>query len=405
MAQPRPQFHFTPAFGWMNDPNGLVWHKGEYHLFYQYHPFSLSWGPMHWGHAVSRDLATWDHLPIALAPDEWGTIFSGSAVWDGDNTSGLVPGGGLVAVFSYHTQAQGVAFSTDGGRAWSKYEGNPVIPSPGTDFRDPKVFRHQGAWSMVLAAGDHLEFFRSSDLKSWVQTGRFDAALEVGVWECPDLFPLTTSGGERWVLLLSVAEGAPAGGSGTMYWVGDFDGDQFCPTTGSTWLDEGTDNYAGVTWNHAPGGERLFVGWMNNWRYGREIPAQGWRGAMTVPRRLCLAEEGRWLVQEPVVPPLGPERDRRVLLRAKEGESVSSRVPLAEGAFVDLIWDRKAATLTLDRSSSGLVEFHPSWIPSMTARLKEDAPILDLRILLDVTSIEVFAEGGKTVLTATVFPR
>lgn len=403
MAQPRPQFHFAPAFGWMNDPNGLVWHDGEYHLFYQYHPFSLTWGPMHWGHAVSPDLVNWEHLPIALAPDELGTIFSGSAVWDGENTSGLVPGGGLVAVFSYDNQAQGAAFSLDG-RHWSKFPGNPIVPSPGKDFRDPKVFRHDGGWSMVLAAGDHLEFYRSPDLLTWTPTGRFDARLDVGVWECPDLFPLPAGTGERWVLLLSVAEGAPAGGSGTMYWVGGYDGRGFVPTSGPTWLDGGTDNYAGVTWNHAPQGERLFLGWMNNWRYGKEIPAQGWRGTMTVPRRLSLAASGPWVVQEPVVPVLGPDCDRRVLLDKAVG-TTSYRVDLAQGAFVDLVWDPAASTLTLDRRFSGPTDFSSSWIPSMTVPLKELSGTLDLRILVDETSVEVFAEGGKTVITAAVFPR
>lgn len=411
---PRPLVHFTPPSAWMNDPNGLVYRGGEYHLFYQYHPHSLIWGPMHWGHAVSTDLVTWHHLPVALEPDELGTIFSGSAVWDGENTSGLVPGGGLVAVFSFDTQAQGLAFSTDRGRTWEKYAKNPILPALAKDFRDPKVFQEQNHWVMVIAVGDHLEFFSSPNLRDWHPTGRFDAALDRGVWECPDLFPLRTTEGLRWVLIVSVGDRAVNGGSGTLYWVGDWDGLGFRASSGPFWLDGGTDHYAGVTWNDAPDG-RILIGWMNNWRYAREIPSEGWRGSMTLPRTLTLEGSGPWLVQKPVSlagrrrrarpifeDGIGSVSDTELILGATSGPVV---VRWSKGE-VELIlrWDAPVQTLVLDRSRSGRVDFHPEFFPTMVASLKEPARVLDLRVILDGTSIEVFAEGGKTVITALVFP-
>jgi len=376
---------------------------------------------MHWGHAVSADLVHWEPLPVALEPDALGTIFSGSAVWDGDNTSGLVPGGGLVALFSFDMQAQGLATSTDRGRTWTKYPGNPVFPALAKDFRDPKVFWDEDHWSVVLAVGDHLEFFRSSNLREWTRTGRFDARLEVGVWECPDLFPLPTPTGDQWVLLLSVGDLAPNGGSGTCYWVGRWDGRTFEPGAGPTWLD-GTDNYAGVTWNGTPG-QRLFVGWMNNWRYARQTPADTWRGAMTVPRSLSL--EGSWLRQEPVAAVAALRTLGRVLATGLVDDALvlgtvtpvsdteltlrSSGAPVSlvwrwGGAALVLNWDPRAGSLTLDRQRAGEVSFHPDFVRPMTTTLKTPGADLAVRILLDGTSIEVFAEGGLTVLTALVYP-
>jgi len=426
---PRPVLHFTPPQGWMNDPNGLVYLDGEYHLFYQYHPESLVWGPMHWGHAVSRDLLRWEHLPIALFPDEHGTIFSGSAVYDHANSSGLVPGGGLVAMFSYHTQTQGVAYSRDRGRTWTKYEGNPVLPAKGENFRDPKVFAFGGRWTMVLAAGDHLEFYRSNNLTSWEQTGRFDAELEVGVWECPDLFPLVHQGRERWVLFLSVADKAPNGGSGTLYWVGDYDGRNFVTQTGPLWLDQGTDNYAGVTFNNAPQGQRLLVGWMNNWKYGRETPADAWRGAMTLPRVLTLETAGSQaaeprLVQRPMAAlealrtngqPIvaGPVAGLQKLGRLAQPFSLEVKLTSAEGACAVLRWWAKhtafelrwdpAGNLTLHRGLQESAAFHPHFVLPVMMRVPP-ASELTLRVVGDFTSLEIFANGGAHVLTALIYP-
>jgi fructan beta-fructosidase len=294
----RPQYHYTPAAMWMNDPNGLVHDDGVYHLHYQYHPHGDQWGPMHWGHATSTDLLHWQEQAVALAPDELGMIFSGSIVIDRHRTSGFGPPGSRpwVAVFTHHGQqeAQSLAVSLDQGRSWHKHAGNPVLPNHGVqDFRDPKVFWHgpSGQWVMCLAAGDHIQFHGSVDLQRWTPLSQVGPGVGAagGVWECPDLFELPLpGGGSRWVLLVSLNPGGPHGGSGTQYFVGHFDGRQFVPEHPELrWLDHGPDHYAGVTWH--PQAERtLLAGWMSNWLYGRELPTAPWRGAMALPRELSL---------------------------------------------------------------------------------------------------------------------
>ncbi|MFN8582028.1 MAG: glycoside hydrolase family 32 protein [Gemmatimonadaceae bacterium] len=316
----RPQLHFSPASGWMNDPNGLVYHAGVYHLFYQYYPDSTVWGPMHWGHAVSRDMVHWTPQPIALRPDSLGYIFSGSAVFDSTNTSrlGAPNRPPLVAMFTYHNptgekagssnfQSQAIAWSTDEGNSWSKYTANPVIPNPGStrDFRDPKVTwdADRSRWVVVLAAGDHAEFWASPNLTTWTKLSEFGKGLgsHDGVWECPDFFPMVVDGTteRRWVLLQSVGQGHPNGGTGTQYFIGDFDGTRFTVDPqfaravqhgNAQWVDFGRDDYAGVTWSNAPDGRRLFLGWMSNWQYATRVPTTSWRSAMTVPRELTLVK-------------------------------------------------------------------------------------------------------------------
>ncbi|MEL6917014.1 MAG: glycoside hydrolase family 32 protein, partial [Bacteroidota bacterium] len=274
----RPQYHFSPQEKWMNDPNGLVYNQGCYHLFYQYYPDDIVWGPMHWGHAVSTDMVHWKHKPIALFPDRNGYIFSGSAVLDSANTSGLgtLDNAPLVAIFTYHDmageeagrkdyQTQGIAFSLDNGDTWTKYKGNPVIGNDGMkDFRDPKVFWDDAndQWVMLLVAGDHLQIWNSDNLIDWQKRSEFGKkqGAHGGVWECPDLFPLKVKGTneEKWVLLISINPGAPNGGSGTQYFIGDFDGETFTSDQKENrWLDWGTDNYAGVTYNNVPNNERI----------------------------------------------------------------------------------------------------------------------------------------------------
>ena len=307
----RPQFHFSPPAHWMNDPNGMVYYKGEYHLFYQYYPDSTVWGPMHWGHAISKDMVHWQHLPIALYPDSLGYIFSGSVVVDKNNSSGFQKGeeSPLIAIYTYHNmageksgradfQTQGIAYSLDKGRTWKKYAQNPVIKNPGTkDFRDPKVMWHEASkqWILTMAAGNEILFYRSTNLKNWELSGSFgkEEGSHGGVWECPDLFEIRTGKDmeTKWVLLVSIGNGAPNGGSGTQYFVGNFDGKSFTnDNTKQTmlWLDYGTDNYAGVTWSNAPGNRRLFLGWMSNWQYAQTVPTKAWRSAMTLPRELSL---------------------------------------------------------------------------------------------------------------------
>ncbi|MFZ2988121.1 glycoside hydrolase family 32 protein, partial [Ideonella sp.] len=306
--QYRPALHFTPAAHWMNDPNGLVFHQGVYHLFFQYYPEGLSWGPMHWGHASSTDLLRWEEHPIALYPDPLGLIFSGSVVWDERNLSGLAPAGSapLVAIFTHHDSAaaragaiswetQSLAWSVDNGLTWTKYAGNPVLKNPGLrDFRDPKVFwlAETGRWVMSLSTGTQIAFYSSADLKDWQLTSKFgaDAGSHGGTWECPDLFSLPLNGRQRWVLLVSLTSGGPNGGSATQYFIGDFDGQRFTPEHHDVrWLDLGCDNYAGVTWS-GTGERRVFIGWMGNWDYAKVVPTAPWRSAMTLPRELSLRE-------------------------------------------------------------------------------------------------------------------
>lgn len=313
----RPQYHFTPLANWNNDPNGLVFYKGEYHLFYQFYPGGMEWGPMHWGHAVSKDMLHWEDLPIALYPDSLGYIFSGSVVVDKDNTAGFQQGSekALVAIFTYHDpktniESQAIAFSTDKGRTWKKYKGNPVIPNPGLrDFRDPKVrwFTPLKKWVMVVSCHDHIAFYTSFNLKQWAKESEFGKGKgsHGGVWECPDLFPLKINGtGEtKWILTVNNG-GSPAGGGGTQYFIGNFEGHAFTADDNKTrWLDGGADEYAGITWSNT-GSRTIFIGWMNNWpAANKNIPSYVWRGGMTLPMELSLVkrnDSSMFLVKLPV---------------------------------------------------------------------------------------------------------
>ena len=283
----RPRFHFSPAKNWMNDPNGLVWHKGEYHLFFQHNPYGTQWGHMSWGHAVSKDLITWEELPVAISEDEDGAIFSGSAITDGDD---------LVAIYtreSESNQSQCIARSKDNGRTFIKYHNNPVLDENKRDFRDPKVFKYKDHWIMSVAQPhEHqISFYSSFDLISWKHLSDFGpvAACD-GVWECPDLFPLCYEGQEVWVLIVSLNPGGMYG-SGTQYFIGDFDGTTFTSrysTEQPRWLDYGKDNYAGVTFNNEPNGKRILIGWLANWDDVKNHPATSWTTQMTIPRELGL---------------------------------------------------------------------------------------------------------------------
>ncbi len=317
----RPQVHFSPPENWLNDPNGMVFYNGVYHLFYQYNPTDKSWGNISWGHAVSKDLLHWEDRPVALPadPEGLGFIFSGSAVVDWNNTSGFRTDGDhppLVAVFTHSSkhnhQVQSLAYSLDAGTSWEYYQGNPVMPNPGVDdWRDPKVFwdEQTNRWIMVLAAGDVISFFNSPNLRGWEFMGNFGEGVGChdGVWECPDLFPLKhpESGETKWVLLVSINPGGPCGGSATQYFIGKFDGHRFVHDHAETlWLDFGPDNYAGVTWSDIDetDGRRILIGWMNNWAYGNSIPTAPWRGAMTLPRELKLVStlDGLRLASPPI---------------------------------------------------------------------------------------------------------
>ena len=445
----RPVCHFTPPAGWMNDPNGLVHHAGQWHLCYQHHPDSLVWGPMHWGHAVSRDLLTWQHLPIALAPDEHGTIFSGSAVVDHDGVAGYGPGA-MLAFYTYHRErdrGQGLAFSLDAGRSWTKHAGNPILlpPDGDVDFRDPKVLRYQDSagpawWVLLLAAGRVLRFYRSDDLLRWTPTGTFvdRAGDDLAVLETPELLELPIDdGAERaWVLSFGQTLGGPQGGSGSRYLVGGFDGQRFTPSEGDTevrWADHGADFYAAQSWTDSPDGRRIWVGWMSNWAYAETTPATTWRGMLSIPRELGLTRggDGRlWLTQRPVreltdahVPlvdlhdpdlataqqALARIRGRclDVTLAVEFAGTTHGRLDLAvhhgPGGATRVGYDPVSGQVVVDRSRSGggldpaAPTHHRS--PPLTG-----GGAVELRVLVDTTSVEVFADGGAVVLSVLAFP-
>lgn len=448
----RPQFHFTPAEKWMNDPNGLVYNDGLYHLFYQYYPGDIVWGPMHWGHAVSKDLVFWEHRPIALYPDNNGYIFSGSAVVDQENTSGLGTDDAppLVAIFTYHDiskeqagnldyETQGIAYSTDNGETWEKYTANPVIPNEEgfKDYRDPKVFWHEGSqsWILVLVAGDHARLFRSPNLLEWEYMSEFgrDKGAHGGVWECPDLFPLKVegSGEEKWVLIISVNPGAPNGGSGTQYFLGSFNGSTFTSNQKDTrWLDWGTDNYAGVTYNNVPNGDRILIGWMSNWAYAMKTPTEKWRSAMTVPRKLSLRNIGDTLSLvnyplENLATILKPEGAKYLKLPQGGSDSIpypnfnqsEVRFRTASRDFIltfrndqddelVLTMDGKEKMFLLNRSKSGKTDFSEDFGKNIQQMPISNIPegIIEVRMLLDASSVELFINGGQYVMTAQLFP-
>lgn len=456
----RPHFHFTPPEKWMNDPNGMVYFDGEYHLFYQYYPDSTVWGPMHWGHALSRDLVQWQHLPIALYPDSLGYIFSGSAVVDWQNTSGFGKDGQppLVAMFTYHDpvgeaagtidfQYQGIAYSNDKGRTWTKYEGNPVIPNPGIrDFRDTKVIwdAARGRWLMVLAAWDHSKFYSSPDLKSWTYLSDFGKEWGVhgGVWECPDFFPMTVEGTdtEKWVLLQSLNPGGPNGGSATQYFIGDFDGKQFkldpefakaVADSQAVWLDWGRDNYAGVTWADAPEARRLFIGWMSNWDYAQVVPTEAWRSAMTLPRDLVLRRTPAGLRLHSLPAPelaalrKGGERisadtfhneialpffeagtEFRLQLTIPENaRQVGVELRNTNGQSYRIGYDSATNSYFSDRRKAGNTDFSAAFASKVHyAPRVAVSSTLELHLYFDVASVELFADGGATVLTDIFFP-
>ncbi|MBM1104704.1 glycoside hydrolase family 32 protein [Aurantibacter crassamenti] len=446
----RSQYHFTPEEKWMNDPNGMVYHNGIYHLFYQYYPEDIVWGPMHWGHATSKDLIHWQHKPIALYPDELGLIFSGGAVLDKQNTSGFgsLENPPLVAIYTYHLmegekagrkdfQTQGIAYSLDNGDSWVKYEGNPVIGNTDIkDFRDPKVMWHEPSknWVLTLVAGDHAQFYSSKDLKSWSLTGKFGKEIGAhgGVWECPDLFKLKVGDTEeeKWVLLISINPGAPNGGSGTQYFIGDFDGKTFTTNQKDIkWIDWGTDNYAGVTYDNEPNDERIFIGWMSNWTYARDTPTEKWRSAMTLPRTLSLSKiDGAYtLLNYPIdnLQNIISEGETKDISIASNGNEILNFKDLNQSEIrfktkaknfqlslsnslkeeVILTVSDDENMVTLNRVNSGKTEFQEDFgsIQKMPINeLPEDA--YEVRILVDQSSIEIFINEGQHVMTAQLFP-
>ena len=448
--QYRPQFHFTPALNWTNDPNGLVYHNGEYHLFYQYNPFGNVWGHMSWGHAVSRDLLHWKHLPVAIPEDDKNMIFSGSCVIDKNNTTGFARKAGqipMVAIYTAHIipdkskpdnykQNQHIAYSLDNGRSWIKYAGNPVLDFNKRDFRDPKVLWHETTkkWIMatVLPEKHIVQLFSSPNLKEWQHLSDFGPAGDTNdIWECPDLLqvPVTGKPGEtKWVLINS--------GQTTMqYFVGSFDGTRFHnenPAGKILRPDYGPDYYAAITFNNLPAGNApILLGWANNWKYAQSIPTNPWRSAMSLPRELSLRKDGdTWVLLQQPLHSLQQLRSSKVELEniAVTKESVlpvkgqvlemdititpaaagSCGIRIAVGANQSFIIGYNADTKNLftDRSNSGNTTFHEdfkSWLRTETpVELQNDQ--LRLHLYFDKSIVEVFVNDGDKVLTTQIFP-
>ncbi len=446
----RPQVHFSPAAHWMNDPNGMVFYNGIYNLFYQYYPDSTVWGPMHWGHATSTDLIHWQEQPIALYPDSLGFIFSGSAVVDKANTSGFGVGGKapIVAIYTSHNMEAGragktdferqcIAYSLDGGKTFTKYNNNPVLPneSGSRDFRDPKVmwFEKEKKWVMILAVKDHVSFYSSPNLKNWTHESDFGNTLGAhgGVWECPDIFPLQYRGKEVWVVIVNINPGGPNGGSGTQYFTGQFDGKKFTPDDSdiTKWMDYGADNYAGVTWSNV-GNRHILLGWMSNWLYANKVPTSTWRSANTLPREMALKEIGSKLyvtsmpvkelnsIATPVVSlnnskagdEIGAKTKTintayRVTISADKLDDISFTFSNASGEKLVAGYNKKNNQYFIDRTDAGQSDFYKNFAEKHTAPRLSNDDKMNFTFIIDAASIEMFADDGVTVMTEIFFPK
>jgi levanase/fructan beta-fructosidase len=418
----RPQLHFTPKRNWINDPNGLLFYKGRYHLFFQHNPEGDLWGNMSWGHATSTDLFHWEELPVAIGCTEETGIFSGSAVIDYTNSAGFgsTDNPAMVAIYTSHkndgsNQSQHLAYSLDEGVTWVKYDGNPVLDLEMKDFRDPKVSwdATTNTWLMVIAKPEEhkIAFFRSPNLKDWAHLSDFGPlGAAGGCWECPDLFPLTTpSGVTRWVLLVSLNPGGITGGSGTQYFIGDWDGEIFTTSQGDEvkWIDHGRDNYAGVTFNNIEDGRRIFMGWMNNWEYSNTIETNPWRGAMTLPRELSLSSNnGNFQLHlQPVAEYSKLQGERvgdndnlelqEISVDITNGESVTLRISDGEGRYIECGYSAKKSALFVDRYHAWFGQYQNNYQES-----KVDSGNFTLVAIIDRGAIEIATESGKSLITS-----
>lgn len=426
----RPKIHFSPEKGWMNDPNGMVYVDGVYHFFYQKYPYDTSWGPMHWGHATSRDLIHWEHQPIALYPDELGFIFSGSAVYDTQNSSeyGTNENPPIIAIYTSHhkdgLEQQSIAYSNDKGRHFEKSYLNPVIKNPGiSDFRDPKAFWNpvRRCWSLVLAAQDRVFFYASQDMKNWEKTGEFgpEGNHVKGVWECPDLFPIEYKGKNVWVLVVSMTKASEDDHCKMQYFLGDFDGEKFLctyPSDEPRWLDEGFDNYAAVTFQNAK--DVLLMGWGMNWQYAAQTPTEEYCGQATLARKLSLTEVDGALTL--VAAPAGLEKFRHssypienhTTIRTETfGMKVSgkgdAKICLKNSVGQKLKIYVTDTKITVDRTMAGYKEFSEHFMTekysiSTAARKKDGA--WNLELVFDVSILELFAEDGVDAISTVVYP-
>ena len=442
----RPVYHHTPAYGWMNDPNGMFYKDGVYHLYFQWNPYGSVWANMHWGHSTSTDLMHWNFEGCAIVPDAWGAIFSGSCVVDHNNTAGFGKG----AVVAFYTsakatpwgdvQSQSMAYSLDNGKTFTKYEGNPILTSSEKDFRDPKVFWYAPGkhWVMILAVGQHMEIYSSVNLKEWKKESEFGTmqGAHGGVWECPDLVEIPVEGTreKKWVLICNLNPGGPFGGSAAQYFVGSFDGKKFVneSSTQTKWMDWGKDNYATVTWNNAPDGRCIALGWMSNWQYANNVPTRQYRSANTLARDLTLYREGQELyLKSTPSSEVKKARGKKVsipsfkvsekhemvnLFEEKQGayevEIVIQNAGASKIAFcllndkgekVSMYYDLNRKQFVMDRSESGKVDFSKDF-PAVTVAPVNVDKELTLRLFVDRSSIEAFGEDGKFVMTNLVFP-
>ena len=442
----RPLYHHTPAYGWMNDPNGMFYKDGVWHLCFQHNPYGSVWGNLSWGHSTSTDLVHWKYEGDPVMPDAWGLIFSGSAVVDKDNTAGF----GRDAIVAFYTSAkptpwgdnqmQCMAYSTDGGKTFTKYANNPVLTSTERDFRDPKVFWYAPGkhWVMMLAVGQEMQIYSSANLKDWKYESSFGAkqGAHGGVWECPDLVELPVEGTKekRWVLICNINPGGPFGGSATQYFVGTFDGKKFTNQypTKTKWMDYGKDHYATVTFSNAPGGRCVAMGWMSNWQYAAIVPTKQYRSANTIARDLSLYRQGGDLLLR-CAPSKEIEAARQAknslkkfdvkdaysienLLDGNEGayeieleiknngaEKMVFTLQNAKGESVLMYYDVATRQFVMDRSDSGETSFSRDF-PAMTVAPAPDVNDVKLRLFVDRSSIEAFGDGGKFVMTNLVFP-
>ena len=410
----RPAYHHTPQYGWMNDPNGMFYKDGEWHLYYQYNPYGSLWENMTWGHSVSKDLVHWEALPLAIEADAIGTIFSGSCVVDKDNTAGF----GKNTVIAFYTsageaQTQSMAYSTDGGRTFNKYEKNPVVTFNAPDFRDPKVFWYEGThrWIMMLAVGQEMQIWSSANLKDWQKESSFGSEYgnHGGVWECPDMLKIE----DKWVLICNINPGGPFGGSATQYFIGDFDGKKFtCESMPKVtkWLDYGKDHYATVSFSNAPEGRTVVMAWMSNWQYANQVPTRQFRSANSIARDLGLFKDGEETYVS-VIPSKenlamrgnkvkNPTATCEIVVDVKG--SMELTLSNAKGEQVVMNYDSQKQTFAMDRTKSGDMSFSEAF-PIVTVA-PTHGNMKQLRLFIDNSSIEAFAGDGKMAMTNLVFP-
>lgn len=442
----RPVYHHTPVYGWMNDPNGMFYKDGVYHLYFQYNPYGSMWGNMTWGHSTSTDLTHWTYEGTAIVPDAWGAIFSGSCVVDKDNTAGF--GKGVVVAFYTSAkstpwgdiQSQSMAYSLDNGKTFIKYEHNPILTSTERDFRDPKVFWYAPGkhWVMMLAVGQEMQIYSSGNLKEWKKESSFGAmqGAHGGVWECPDLVEVAVEGSKekKWVLICNLNPGGPFGGSAAQYFVGSFDGKKFVneSPTQTKWLDWGKDNYATVTWSNAPAGRCIALGWMSNWQYANNVPTTQYRSANTLARDLTLYRVGGELYLKskpsPEIKKARAEEKKIPTFEVKGNYEVASLLADNKGAYeiemtienkgtskidfslmnekgekVAMYYDVVRKQFVMDRSASGIVGFSRDF-PAVTVAPVRNTDQIHLRLFIDRSSVEAFGEEGEYVMTNLVFP-